>query len=308
MMTGSDRVDMNNLRIGFVGAGVLGNGLSLALSSKGYQIVAISSRSFSSAKSLSIKIPNCYPVSDPQKVADSSDLVMITTPDSVVSLIASQIQWNPSQAVIHCSGSLTLECLSHARDQGALTGSLHPFQTFAGIESFEDGMVRLQGSTFTVEGDGWLGTLLDKIVSDLGGRLLNWDPKYRALYHASAVLSCGYVVALLEAACSIWQSFGYSTEDALTAILPITKNTLEAASGGNLKQIITGPIIRGDIQTVERHLVALGESLPDLVPLYCVIGLQSIRLASPTLDGHVIKKLDSLLKNCIQKYAAYLHE
>ena len=75
---------MNNLRIGLVGAGVLGNGLSLALSSKGYQIVAISSRSFSSAESLSIKIPNCYPVSDPQKVADSSDLVMMFAPSTVM--------------------------------------------------------------------------------------------------------------------------------------------------------------------------------------------------------------------------------
>ena len=295
---------MDNLSIGFIGAGVLGGGLSLALAAKGHQVAAVSSRTFSSAETLAARIAGCQPVADPQEVADRCRLVFITTPDEAIAPVASQVRWRSTQGVVHCSGALPLECLGYATQQGALAGSLHPFQTLACIASQEEGVARLEGATFAIEGEGWLGTLLAQMVADLGGRLVHWEPQYRALYHASAVLSCGYVAALLGAARRIWQELGYPPDEALNAILPITKSTLEAIDKGGIEPAITGPVVRGDVDTVERHLIALEEYTPALVPLYCSLGLQSLPLVDTRVGGQQLQKLEVLLREWLLKHSA----
>ena len=295
---------MDNLSIGFIGAGVLGGGLSLALAAKGHQVVAVSSRTFSSAEALAARITGCQPKADPQEVADRCRLVFITTPDEAIASVASQIQWRPAQGVVHCSGALPLECLGSAAQQGALAGSLHPFQTLACVESQDEGVARLEGVTFAIEGEGWLGALLTQMVADLGGRLVHWEPQYRALYHASAVLSCGYVATLLGAARRIWQELGYPPEEALNAILPITKSTVDAITKGGLEAALTGPVARGDVDSVERHLSALEEYMPALVPLYCSLGLQSLPLVDTEVDDKRSQKLEVLLRDCLLKYSA----
>ena len=81
----------DNPRIGFIGAGTLGKGLALALADRGYQVVAVSSRSRSSAEDLAARIPGCEPLAGPQELADRCHLVFITTPDEIINQVASRV-------------------------------------------------------------------------------------------------------------------------------------------------------------------------------------------------------------------------
>ena len=106
-------------RIGFIGIGLLGRGLALALSARGYPVTGAASRSFSSAQWLSERVDGCRAYGTPQALADDSDLVFITTPDSVIGEVASRIVWRNGQGVVHCSGASSTELLRPAALQGS---------------------------------------------------------------------------------------------------------------------------------------------------------------------------------------------
>ena len=116
----------------------------LALADRGYQVVAVSSRSRSSAEDLAARIPGCEPLAGPQELADRCHLVFITTPDEIINQVASRVGWRRGQGVIHCSGAEPLDILEPAARLGALTGSFHPFQTFACLETPEEAVERLE--------------------------------------------------------------------------------------------------------------------------------------------------------------------
>ena len=114
------------LKLGFIGAGTVGTALSIRLSDKGYQVVAVSSRSQTSAEKLAQEISGCRAVSKNQAVADAAELIFITTPDGAIPLVASEIQWHPGQSVVHCSGADSTAILEPAKKVGAQVGAFHP--------------------------------------------------------------------------------------------------------------------------------------------------------------------------------------
>ena len=111
---------MNNSdhSIGFIGAGVFGKGLALALATGGHQVAAVHSRSLSSAQSLARLIPGCRVFSTAQELAGAVDLVFITTPDTVIGQVADQIDWRAGQGAAHCCGAASTQLLQPALDQG----------------------------------------------------------------------------------------------------------------------------------------------------------------------------------------------
>ena len=286
---------MDNLSIGFVGAGTLGKGLAMALRAHRYKVVAVSSRSLASAQDFAARIPSCEALSSPQEVAGQCDLVFITTPDEAIGHVASQVRWRDGQGVLHCSGAKSLQVLESAADLGALTGSLHPFQTFACLDSPEEAVERFKGISFAVEGDGWLLDLLKDMAVRLGGRAMVVKPEDRALYHASAVMSCGYLVALLKASADLWKEIGFPSEEALPAILPIVRSTLENVGGSGFSPSVTGPLDRGDTDTLKGHLEALEARLPHLVPLYCHLARQSLPLVQDRLGDEPLDATERML-------------
>ena len=151
---------MDDSSVGFIGAGTLATGLSLGLAARGYPVAAVSSRRRSSAETLGGRIPGCDAVADPQEVAYRCRLVFITTPDDVINEVASKVEWRRDQGVVHCSGAVSLGVLEPAAKRGALTGSFHPFQTLACLETPEEAAERLEGAW--LPGDdgvatGWQG-------------------------------------------------------------------------------------------------------------------------------------------------------
>ena len=293
---------MDDPRIGFIGAGTLGAGLGQAIAARGYRLVAVSSRSPSSAEEMAQKIPGCQAVALPQEVADQSDVVFITTPDGAINQVASQVQWRQGQGVVHCSGAASLDILEPAAARGAIVGSFHPHQTLACLESPEEAMERLQGTTFAIEGQGWLMGTLEQIASRLDAKAIFLKPEDRAIYHAAGVMACGCLTALFKAATEMWESIGVSTEDALSTVLPIVSTTVTNASRAGMEGSLIGPMVRGDTATIERHMKSMEVRVPHLIPLYGTLLLESLSLAKDRVSEEKMSDMKRLIKDYVRKY------
>jgi len=138
-------MDERNPVIGFIGAGVLGKGLALSLSAKGYRVEAIFSRSVDSARWLADRVPGCRAVGSAQELTDTSDLVFITTPDSVINEVADGLVWRPGQGVAHCCGAASTEILQPASDQGAVAGWPIPPTRYPGCRGSPSPLLAMVG-------------------------------------------------------------------------------------------------------------------------------------------------------------------
>ena len=272
-------VTPEDVTIGFVGAGVLGSGLALALSAAGWRVNAIASRTSSSAERAANLIDGCAAMGTAQQVAEACDLVFITTPDSAIAEVAQAVTWRPGQGVAHCCGAASTELLDAAANAGAAVGAMHPFQTFAAIDGPEQAAERLNGVTFAIAATGWLAKFLPNLATSLGGRGIEIPGGMRPLYHASAVLSCGYLSTLLDAAVGLWTSMGFSQEDGVRAAVPLARATIEAIERQGPANAVTGPVVRGDADTVAAHLELLTRHAPHLLPLYRQLTESSLPLA-----------------------------
>ena len=285
-------VTPEDVTIGFVGAGVLGSGLALALSAAGWRVHAIASRTLSSAERTANLIDGCAAMGSAQQVADACDLVFITTPDSVIAEVARAVTWRPDQGVAHCCGAASTELLDTAAHSGAAVGAMHPFQTFAAIDGPEQAAERLNGVTFAIAATGWLAEFVPNLAASVGGRGIEIPAGLRPLYHASAVLSCGYLSTLLDAAVGLWTTMGFSQEDGVRAAVPLARATIEAIERQGPADAVTGPVVRGDADTLAAHLELLAQHAPHLLPLYRQLTESSLSLARE--KGIAEQQLDQL--------------
>lgn len=269
----------DDVRIGFVGAGTLGRGLALALDSVGCDVVAVASRTRASAEWLTERVAGCAVMDAPQDVADACDLFFITTPDGAIADVAAGINWSAGQGVAHCCGAASIELLESAANAGAAVGAMHPFQTFAALSEPAEAARRLSGVTFAVSATGWLADYLPTLAERLDGRAIAIPDELRPLYHASAVLSCGYVATLLDAAVSLWTRLGYTEADGVRAAVPLVRATIDAIAAVGPAGAVTGPAVRGDADTISAHLAVLSEHAPELLTLYRELTLASVPLA-----------------------------
>lgn len=265
-----------SVRLGFVGAGSVGRTLAAGLAERGYRVVAVCSRGGASAGALAARLPGCLAVETAQEVADLAELVFLAVPDDAIAAVAAGVRWRQGRGVVHCSGAAGREVLASAAGGGARTGVFHPLQTFASGEGHAE---RLAGVAFCIEAEGELEAELEAMARALGGWPLRLPPGVKALYHASAVVASNYLVTLVERASALWEPMGLSRETALQALLPLVRGTLANLERVGLPGALTGPIARGDVGTVRRHLAALEAAAPELLPLYRTLGLETVPLA-----------------------------
>jgi len=280
--------------IGFIGAGTVGTALAVRLSQKGCQVLVVSSRSLSSAQKLAGLVANCHICRIAQEVADAAELVFITTPDDVIPKIASEISWRAGQDVIHCSGAHSIDILEPARQRGANIGSFHPLQTFAGVNEAID---NLPGSTFCLEAEEPLLSMLKELASMLNGDWVELKPGDKVPYHVAAVFVSNYLVTLVKLALDLWQGFGVPPKEATKALLPLLRGTVNNIANIGVPNCLTGPIARGDLGTVSKHLSALEARDSLTLSTYKELGLQTIpvALARGKIDEHRAEELKALL-------------
>ena len=282
--------------IGIIGAGTLGRALALCLKAHGCNVAVVSSRSPGSAEALAALVEGCRQAASLQEAADSADVVFITTPDSAIAQVAGQVRWSSGHGVVHCSGAHSLDVLQGAYQQGAAIGSFHPYQTFARVNTPEDAVERFRGAGVAIEGTGWLSGYLEDLAGSLGCRVVNVETEDRALYHASATMSCGHLAALAKVVVDMWREMGVPEEDALPIIAPIMQSTLANIASAGVAASLTGPAVRGDTETVGKHLGALEERLPELAPLYRSLARQSLLASRPDPSFPMAERLAVLLE------------
>ncbi len=283
------------LKLGFIGAGTVGTALAVRLSSKGYQVVAVSSRSQVSAKTLARAISNCRVSDNNQGVVDIAELVFITTPDDVIAQVVSQLKWHAGQSVVHCSGADSTDILQPAKKLGAHVGVFHPLQTFA---SSKQAMENIPGSTFAIEAEEPLLDTLKDMTAALDGHGIELKASDKVIYHAAAVIACNYVVTLVKLATDLWQTFSIPSQQATQALLPLLRGTISNIDTIGIPQCLTGPIARGDSGTVKKHLSALEEVAPAVLSTYRELGLQTIpiALAKGRINEQQAQELQTILR------------
>ena len=283
------------LKLGFIGVGTVGTALSTRLSDSGYQIVAVSSRSQTSAEKLAQTISGCQALNNNQAVADAAELIFITTPDSAIGPVASGIRWHPGQSVVHCSGADSTDVLEPAKKLGVQIGAFHPLQTFASVKQ---AIENIPGSTFTIEAEGPLLSTLEDMATTLDGQWIELKASDKVLYHASAVITCNYMVTLVKLATNLWQTFNVPTRQATKALMPLLRGTLNNIDNVGIPQCLTGPIARGDTGTIKKHLNALEKGAPALLSTYRELGLQTIpiALAKGRINQQQAEELQAILK------------
>jgi predicted short-subunit dehydrogenase-like oxidoreductase (DUF2520 family) len=279
--------------IGFIGAGTTGTAIAVRLAQHGYRVTAVSSRSLNSAEKLAARIRGCKAYSQAQEVADIAELVFITTPDDAISIVADEIQWHDRQSVVHCSGAHSVDILEAAKQRGADTGCFHPLQTFASIEHAID---NIPGSTFAIEAEEPLASLLKKAAVDLEGDWVTLKAGDKVLYHAAAVIACNYLVTLVKLSTDLWQTFDVPPAQAIKALMPLLQGTLSNIKNVGLPNCLTGPIARGDLGTISRHLESLSQQAPSVLDIYKELGLQTIpiALAKGKIDSQRAVELEAL--------------
>ena len=264
-------------RVGFIGSGRMGTALSLAMCNAGYDIEMVSSRSLDTASSLASKLVGCEATDNFVDLQERCDLIFLTVPDKAITEIVSDFEWRKDQAVIHCSGVFGTEVLEKARMRGAYVGAMHPLQTFCGNICDSD---HLLGSTFTVSYDEGLHDWIIRLIRDLKGNIVSILPEDRPLYHASAVMTCGYLTTLMEGAIQMWSAMGFDSKEAIGALLPLIQSTLRNIEIGGIQRSVTGPIQREDFDTVRLHLAEISKRIPQLLPLYSTLGIAMVDLVS----------------------------
>jgi predicted short-subunit dehydrogenase-like oxidoreductase (DUF2520 family) len=266
--------ELQSLRIGFIGAGRLGSALAWSLADRGLTIAAVASLLAADAERLAARIPGCT-IDSMQKVVDTSDLVFVTTPDEAIGSTAAQLDWRPGVSAVHCSGVTEVTALASASRAGAMIGGFHPMQTFgdpmAAVRS-------LPGCTITIEADEPLLTTLNAIAARLECRVNRLPAGMRGRYHAAAGYTSQFINALFAEAIRIWQSWGATEEDAVRALLPLAKGTLSSIESAGIADGMPGPVSRGDIGSIEKHVAALSAMPPNVMEFYRVVCERTIAL------------------------------
>lgn len=285
--------------LAIVGCGIIGTTLGKLFAEIGYPIVGVASRRLESARSSAelIGISNYSDIT--VQITAKADIVFITTPDvviqSVCDEIAKQNGFKKDSFVFHCSGAFPSEILASARRCGAHIGSIHPLQSFASVEQ---ALQMVAGCTCTFEGDTKALPIARKMVKDIGADFIQIRVQDKPLYHAAAVVASNYLVTLINLATELNQLIGISTEASVKAFLPLIKGTLNNVKRLGAHRALTGPIVRGDIDTITLHIEAVKKDAPHFWPLYSALGNSTISLAEARggLEEKIVREMRSLFK------------
>jgi predicted short-subunit dehydrogenase-like oxidoreductase (DUF2520 family) len=260
-------------RVGVVGAGRVGAALAAALASAGHEIVAAAGESDASHRRIAELLPGT-PNEKPSTVARSCDLLLLTVPDdmlpNVVAVLSASGAIRPGQYVVHTSGRHGLAVLEDARAVGARPVAMHPAMTFTGTAV---DLGRLPGCVFGLTAGPGERAFAEGLVADLGGRAM-WVPEeMRTLYHAGLAHGANHLVTLVTQAMELLAAAG--ADDPAGTLRPLLTAALDNALDEG-DAALTGPIVRGDVNTVRAHLADITANAPQTLASYVAMARASL--------------------------------
>ena len=262
--------------IGIVGAGAVGTALGAALARAGWPVVAVASRDPARRERFRSLVPGARAFAEATAVLDEAELIILAVPDDAIAGLAAELRMYGGQAMIHTSGALGAEVLEPARAAGTQIGAFHPLVAFADTER---AIAALHGATVAIEGDEQLAALLARMAEAVGASAVRLLPGTKAAYHAAAVLAAGGFVALLDAIAELGRVAGLDEAGSLAIYGDLIEQTLGNARALGIANALTGPVTRGDVGTLARHIETLRLHAPAALPLYRAAGEREIELA-----------------------------
>jgi predicted short-subunit dehydrogenase-like oxidoreductase (DUF2520 family) len=261
------------LAVGVVSAGRVGSVLGAAISGAGHMVVGVSAVSRASLRRAANLLPD-VPVLAPDDVVRRSDLVLLAVPDDVlpglVSGLATTGAFRAGQIVVHTSGARGVDVLAPATAIGVLPLALHPAMTFTG---HAEDVARLAAACVGVtvaDETGW--SVGEALVLEMGAEPVRVPPQARPLYHAALAHGANHLATLVRDAVDALERAGVVPAERLLGPL------LEAALDNTLRhgdRALTGPVTRGDLDTVRLHLRVLADSAPELLESYRVQAMRT---------------------------------
>jgi len=274
---------MTPLRVGVIGAGRVGAVLAAALRSRGHVIVSVAGESDASRRRAADLLPGVA-MDKPTAVARGCDVLLLTVPDDMLDNVVTQLAASGAigegQLVVHTSGSHGLRVLAPATAVGARPVALHPAMTFTGTAVDLD---RLGDCVFGVTAGPDERAWAADLVAELGATVM-WVPEeLRGLYHAGLAHGANHLVTLVTQAMELLGAAGAA--DPASILRPLLQAALDNALAEG-DSALTGPIVRGDVNTVRAHLAELARTAPDTLPSY--VALARATLDRVVTDGRVL--------------------
>lgn len=263
------------LQVAIVGAGSLGSALTLALRDAGVHISEVVQREEplkASTRKLA-RIVGATPARLPDALFNAQ-VTWLCVNDAAISEVAAEMSAHGDwlgKVVFHSSGALTSDELIPLQRAGAHTASVHPMMSFVrGVKP------NLAGVTFAIQGDEPAVKVAIQIVRRLRGRIVQIEKKNKPLYHAWGAFASPLIVAELSAADRIASALGLDSETARKTIAPILRQTIENYIEHGAAGAFSGPIVRGDVDTVRRHLSVL-KKIPVAEDVYRALAEAALR-------------------------------
>jgi predicted short-subunit dehydrogenase-like oxidoreductase (DUF2520 family) len=254
----------------------VGTALGLALSRAGWPVAAVASRDEGRRARFRSLVPGARAFAEATALLDEVELIVLAVPDDAIAELAAGLRMYSGQAMIHTSGALGAEVLEPARAAGTQVGAFHPLVAFADTER---AVAALHGATVAVEGDDELAALLASMAEALGATAVRLAPGSKAAYHAAAMLAAGGVVALLDGIAELGRVAGLDEPGALAIYGGLVEQTLGNARALGVAAALTGPMVRGDVGTIRRHVAALERTAPTVLPLYRALAEREVAIA-----------------------------
>ncbi|HHP7238778.1 Rossmann-like and DUF2520 domain-containing protein [Longibacter sp.] len=262
-----------------LGAGAVGTALARRMAGAGITVAGVISRDVSAADRLAAAVDASVAASNEEALPASTRAVFLCVPDDVIGDVAYRLAqidhpWHKT-VVAHTSGAVPAAVLGVLSGEGAALLSLHPMQTFPGPDhpgAFDDIFVGLEGDPIAVE----YGAAL---VRRLGARPLRLSANEKTRVHAAAALASNGLAALLAVVREVLGTAGIAPDDATAVVQPLIDRTWSNLSQESPESAMTGPVARGDSGTIRKHLDALQSAAPHLLPVYCALAKEQVRVA-----------------------------
>lgn len=267
------------MKIGFIGAGKVGKALGLYFESHGLMISGYYSRTEKSSK-IAAELTSSKQFTMVEDVADASDIMFITASDqalealdrSISALIKNQ-RISSEKTWLHVSGAHPSGCLAEIKAAGCAVGSMHPLESFGEPLSSAE---RLNNAWFTIEGTEKGVQAARMILEQTGGKYSLIEAGNKPLYHAGACVVSNFLVTLMESGIRFFEAAGMNRDNIIQAIVPLIDATLSNIRERGTIDALTGPIVRGDFNTVGVHLQAAETLLPSELDFYKAMAAKTV--------------------------------
>lgn len=271
----SRKISPKKPRVAIVGAGNLASALAVALHVAGYGIEQVVSRgsaaSLRRARRLAREVRAAAVTASQAHIR--AEIVWFCVPDATIADVAESLvnaaDWK-SKVAVHSSGALTSDELAGLRERGAAVASVHPLMTFV-----KGSRPPLVGVSFAVEGSPRAVRAARAIVLDLSGQSVAIRKRQKEAYHAWGMFASPLLTALLAAGERVAGAAGVGPKAARERMLPILRQTLANYARLGAAESFSGPIPRGDVATVGKHLKVLLE-VPDVREVYVALALSAL--------------------------------